>query len=139
MSGYGPGEEEESNSRFYLKDQFKRDSQTLHWACGHEYIGFHTPSVIKKHLWDDRLDSGRFARQGLTVMHPRWCDECIMRRSKQIYCNHTFVEKGYRGVQRDNEMFQLAWNVGVRQGRIEALNINLQEPDPKTPPRCEFF
>ena len=45
-------------------------------------------------------------------------------RSFEIYKNHRFMPDGYRGpYPKQNDMlFHIAWNVGIRQGRIEGLS-----------------
>ena len=109
------------------------NKQILHWACGHAYTGdVDDPSIRKENFWDPVKDM-RFSRIGLTVSHPRWCAACISERSFQIYKNHDFIYNGYRGPWQDDQMYHLAWNMGIRQGRIEALSIDTRPPPDHTP------
>lgn len=83
----------------------------------------------KENFWDPVKDI-RFSRIGWTVTHPRWSPVCRYELSFQIYKNHEFVRNGYRGEHDDDVMYQLAWNMGIRQGRIEALTLdNRSRPD----------
>jgi hypothetical protein len=118
----------------------QEQNQILHWACGHAYTGDIDDTTIRKENFWDPVKDMRFSRTGWTVSHPRWCPDCIYARSFEIYRNHEFIQNGYRGEHQDDTMYQLAWNMGLRQGRIEALSMNNRPPtEPPAPLGGEHF
>lgn len=57
----------------------------------------------------------------------------MYERCFQIYNNHALIRNGYRGVHQDDDMYHLAWNVGIRQGRIEAVSMDTRPPPDHNP------
>lgn len=77
------------------------------------------PGVKHKNSGYDLVGSV-FAIQGITITHPRWCDDCIDKRTRDIAVKHKFIPNAYQGRSKGVQLFQMAWNKGVRDGRIAA-------------------
>ena len=65
----------------------------------------------------------RFLRIGWIITHPCKCPDCTYELSFHIYKSHKFFRDGYRE-HDDDVTYQLAWDMVIRQGRIEALSLD---------------
>ena len=78
----------------------------FHWACGHAFAGNVNDPALKYEDASQDLMGTAFARAGVVVTHPRWCQACINRRSTEIRDNHRFVQ-GYEGRRKNDMIFQI--------------------------------
>lgn len=101
--------------------------ETRHWACGHLFKGssINTPDIIAEGRWQ-HITGTKSAQPGWTISRPRWCQNCIRERVGRIVDTHKYT-KGYRGHGQDQEVVQMAWSKGFRDGRIEAHDFDLQK------------
>ncbi|RDL39177.1 uncharacterized protein BP5553_03517 [Venustampulla echinocandica] len=88
-----------------------------HWCCGH-------PIVVKYKDLSFRLDKPSDAY--ISVTHPRWCPKCAKVRTMAILEN-TKIDRKYKEDRRMPAHFQLAWKLGVRDGRMAAQTIDLEK------------
>jgi len=78
----------------------------FHWACGHAFTGNVDDPALRYEEASQYLMGTAFARAGVVVTHPRWCQTCINRRSTEIRDKHLFVQ-GYEGRRKNDMIFQI--------------------------------